>query len=86
MLLPVPLAVQLPPLSCRCILAPQGSDSDEEVSSKKRKATKRRSTRTQGGKKQSVSLSKNFTEVRQPPPARGRATSRARHARARRTD
>ena len=44
--------------------AVQGSDSDEEVTSKKRKATKRRSTRTQGGKKQAVSLSKNFTEVR----------------------
>ena len=42
----------------------QGSDSDEEVTSKKRKATKRRSSRTQGGKKQAVSLSKNFTEVR----------------------
>ena len=44
--------------------AVQGSESDAEVTSKKRKATKRRSTRTQGGKRQAVSLSKNFNEVR----------------------
>ena len=62
-----PPAAQRRPTADRAARA-QGSESDDGVTSKKRK-TKRRSTRTQGGKRQAVNLSKNFTEVRPSPPA-----------------